>query len=407
MIVGQFNDSFQPITDGVATVTRQYALHLGNLLGENGCSYVITPSCPGYIDDDQAYRVIRYRSMPSTVRPPYRIGLPDLDATLRKTLQAIPFDLVHTHCPFGSGRLALKIAQSRHIPLVASFHTKYYEDIVALVKSEKIAKSILKSLMSLYHKADAVWTVNDASIGTLREYGYRGPVQVIGNGTDLTAALPESRRSAAAGLVASQLQILEHEPVLFFIGQHVWQKNLRLLCDALKLLKDRLQPAQAGGPAFRMFFVGGGDAETELREIIAHYGLESEVSFLGIIRDRDFVRGLYERADLLLFPSLYDTSSLVLRESAAALCPVVLISGSTIAEGIVDGGNGYLSDNDASAFADRIIRALADRRERQAVGLQAQKTFYRSWSTVVAEVYAAYQQIILRKAQQAGDAAEQ
>ncbi len=397
MIIGQFNDSFQPITDGVASVTRNYAQGLGQLMGENGRSYVLTPSFPDFVDDESDYEVIRYRSMPLTLRDPYRIGLPKLDRGLKATTDAIAFDIVHTHCPFSAGRLALKVGREKNIPVVASFHTKYLEDLIPYFKSEKISRMYLKNLMKTYQQADAVWTVNESTIETLRDYGYEGPVHVVENGTDLVAAKPGKRRSNAAKRVISELQLDDDVPVLFFIGQHIWQKNLRLLCESLVYLKTKLKPIRKGAPAFRMFFIGGGDAAEELQDLIKTSGLEKEVTFLGIIRDREFVRGLYERADLVLFPSLYDTSALVLRETAAALCPLLLIDGSSIAEGIRDGDNGFLAPNDACAYADAIIRALADPKLRDAVALRAQQTMYRSWTTVVGEVYEEYEKIIARK----------
>jgi 1,2-diacylglycerol 3-alpha-glucosyltransferase len=397
MIVGQFNDSFQPITDGVAAVTRNYAIGLGKRVGPDGCSYVVTPAFPGYADQETGYQVLRYRSIPMANRPPYRIGFPQLDHALRKRLQDIPFDIVHAQCPFSAGKLALRIAKARQIPLVASFHTKYYEDILPVVHSELIAKKYLHSLMEIYHQADAVWTVNESTIDTLRAYGYQGPVHVVCNGTDLAKADPDLRCGEAAQRVIKEMAIEENVPLLFFIGQHIWQKNLRMLIDALRILKTRLQPASGAGRAFRMVFIGGGEAADELKELVKCAQLESEVSFLGVIRDREFVRGIYERADLLLFPSLYDTSALVLREAAAALCPFILIGGSTIAEGIQDGDNGFLSANDPAAFADTIVRAMADPERRKRVGLRAQQTLYRSWDTVVDEVFAEYQAVIKRK----------
>ena len=102
MIVGQFNDSFQPITDGVAAVTRNCAIGLGKLIGSDG-SYVITPSFPGFVDQEPGYKVLRYRSLPMSIRPPYRIGLPGMDRALIKNLEEIPFDYctrpVSFQCP--------------------------------------------------------------------------------------------------------------------------------------------------------------------------------------------------------------------------------------------------------------------------------------------------------------------
>ena len=278
--------------------------------------------------------------------------------------------------------------------MVASFHTKYLEDIIPVVKSEKLARFILRHLMEVYQQADAVWTVNEATVETLRDYGYTGPVTIIANGTDLEAARPAQRRSSAAVRVAGELGLDDDTPVFFFIGQHIWQKNLRMLMDALHILKNDILKSKSDQLPFRMIFIGGGDAAEELNNIARDYHLTAEVKFLGIIRDREFVRGMYERADLLLFPSLYDTSALVLRESAAALCPIVLIEGSSIAEGITDGYNGFLSANSPESFAEKIGLILNKPDLRFTVGLNAQKTLFRTWNTVVSEVYAEYERIV-------------
>ena len=396
MIVGQFNDSFQPITDGVAAVVRNYALKLGQWIGPQGSSFVIAPSFPGFLDKEQGYQILRYHSWPMTARPPYRIGIPVLDPTITRRLRSIPFDIVHAHCPFSAGKLALRVAKEKDIPLVASFHTKYYDDILSAVRSEWLAKKILNFIMDFYSQADLVCTVNAATVDILRDYGYKGSVHVLENGTDMKAAVPESRRSHAAARVISELQIQESETVLFFIGQHIWQKNLRMLCEALRILKDRMQPIQGNGCAFRMFFIGDGDAANEMKNLIASSHLTSEVSFLGVVNDREFVRGMFERADLLLFPSLYDTAALVLRESAAALCPFVLIAGSTISGNITDGVNGFLSVNEPEAYADTIMKAMADPELRKDVSLRARQTLYRSWDTVVGELFIEYQNVIDR-----------
>ena len=41
----------------------------------------------------------------------------------------MPFDLVHAHAPFLAGRAARSVARKKGIPLVATFHSKYYDDV--------------------------------------------------------------------------------------------------------------------------------------------------------------------------------------------------------------------------------------------------------------------------------------
>ncbi|MDO9155088.1 MAG: hypothetical protein Q7U47_15500 [Paludibacter sp.] len=107
--IGIFNDSFPPIMDGVALTAQNNAYWLYHM---NQPVCVITPKAPDYIIDEP-YPVYRYSSFPLFFHRPYRIGIPELDMPFQNTLDRIPFGLVHAHCPFTSGQLALRIAKKK------------------------------------------------------------------------------------------------------------------------------------------------------------------------------------------------------------------------------------------------------------------------------------------------------
>ena len=96
MVTGQFNDSFEPVMDGVANVTKNYAFWLSKKYGP---SYVITPSFPKHTDKNE-FEVLRYHSIGIPNYPPYRLGMPKIDMSLRYKLNRIQFDIMHAHCPF-------------------------------------------------------------------------------------------------------------------------------------------------------------------------------------------------------------------------------------------------------------------------------------------------------------------
>jgi glycosyltransferase involved in cell wall biosynthesis len=120
IVTGQFSDALVPIMDGVANVAHNYAYWLNKKYGDGYC---IGPRVPDYRTEDPMD--IRYLSIPIPKAAPYRYGLPRFDATYKKTLHEIPFDIVHSHAPFVSGKEALRIARRRQIPLVTTFHSKY------------------------------------------------------------------------------------------------------------------------------------------------------------------------------------------------------------------------------------------------------------------------------------------
>lgn len=394
IISGIFNDSYAPITDGVAMVARQYALWLNRKVGP---SCIVTVSSPDYFDSEE-YPVYRLPSIPILARPPYRFGIAisgdvkerrQRGGVLRETLTTnifdIPFDIVHSHCPFVSGKLAQTIAARRNIPLVTTFHTKYRPEFERALKAGPLVAIAMQMLRDYYNKADFVWVPNAESISILREYGYAGDVDVMPNGTDLNvekSALPALRHEGN-----QLLGVSEDSFVFLYIGQHIIEKNLDLLIESLPHLKELQSP-------YHMIFIGDGNHRQAMESRVKELGLADRVKFLGIVRDREFIKRAYARADLLLFPSLYDTSSLTIKESAAVRLPSVLIEGSSTAEGIVDGQNGFLSANDPLAYAQTVVRAATNRSALAAAGRGAYASLYNSWESVVDKVERSYREII-------------
>ena len=181
LMIGQFADSYAPTVDGVVTVVKNYAYWLNKKHG--GC-VVVAPKTPGY-EILEPFPVVPFISIPAYGREPYRLGLPGVDLRFQRQMREIEFDLVHAHSPFVGGMEAMRIAKERNIPLITTFHSKYYDDFLNYFGSETLAQTALSTLMRFYHKADYVWTVSNSTVQTLREYGYRGAVEVVPNGTEV------------------------------------------------------------------------------------------------------------------------------------------------------------------------------------------------------------------------------
>lgn len=73
--------------------------------------------------------------------------------------------------------------------------------------------------------------------------------------------------------------------------------------------------------------------------------------FTGAIYDREELRVYYTAGDLFIFPSLYDTNGIVVREAAACGVASVMIKGSCAAEGITHMRTGILTEDDPQAIA--------------------------------------------------------
>ena len=374
------NDSFPPVTDGVANAVVNYA----KILTENGKkATVVTPAYPGADDSQFEFPIVRYPSVDLTKLVGYHAGFPFSSQTL-ETLVERDFDLIHCHCPVTSAMLARALRDRIHVPLVFTYHTKFDIDIANAIKGKLLQEEAKKVLVDNITACDEVWTVSHGAGENLKSLGYQGDYLVMPNGVDF----PKGRvDESLVREVTKDFDLPENVPMFLFVGRMMWYKGLKIILDALDTLKRQ-------GTEFRMVFVGnGGDRE----EVIAYsekLGLSDCVFFTAPAYDRNVIRAWYCRADLFLFPSTFDTNGLVVREAAACGLGSVLVRGSCAAEDIRDGESGFLIEENAESMA-RMLTALSRNPEAmQRVGKTAQDEIYISWKDAVTHAQARYEVVL-------------
>ena len=384
MITGQFSDSYLPVVDGVSLTICNYLSELNRTLGP---SCAVVPAVPGY-SDPPLPETYRFLSLPLVGRPPYRLGLPQLDIPLHRALRSRHFDLLHAHTPFFAGRYALQLARRRRIPIVATFHSKYRDKLRRALPWRRLVEREVQRIVSFYASVDEVWVPTRSALQCLRDYGYRGAAEVVGHGIDFEARgdRTDLRRRGEA-----LLRVDQREFVFLYVGEQAWEKNLAFLLQSLSLLRRQ-------GRRFKMAFVGGGYAAKPLRLMAARLGLRGHTSFVGLLRDRDALSACYARADCFLFPSLYDTCGLVVKEAAAFGVPSVVLEASAAAEQILDGVNGFVTEGSVRSYAGKLAELLEHRDDLARAGEGARRTLCTSWTEAVQEVKERYLSLLLRSA---------
>jgi glycosyltransferase involved in cell wall biosynthesis len=345
---------------------------------------MVTPRYP-VTADEFPFEVHAFNSFPVPFRKEYRWGVGRMDNKFWRKLSGIPFEIVHAHSPFSAGIVAKHIARNLGIPLVATLHTKYKEDFKNAIKWDGLVDvMVIKNIVKFYEAADDVWTVNDSSVETLREYGYKGDVFVMNNGSDIpvTERNDETRTS-----IMNTFGLNAQAPLLTYIGQHVRQKNIHLIINALDILNRQ-------GVDFNMLFIGEGAAREEFESYVKKLRMDSKVHFVGRVSDRNVMKMVYASSDVILFPSLYDTSSLVPREASACLCPTLFVEGSTTAQGIIDSDNGFLANNEMGDYAAKIKHIITTAGLSLMVGQGARDSLFVTWVEIVKKVYERYLYLI-------------
>ncbi len=392
-LIGQFNDVFPPIMDGVSVCVHNYAHWLHELMG---AVKVITPQAPKHVYQEK-YEILPYASLPIPGRAPYRLGMPACSPGYRNRLMQYDFGLVHAHCPFSSGKLAMEVSRRQGIPLVATFHSKYRDDFEESIPEwlrplglkETLIDRLLKQVVDFYENVDEVWVAQPAVADVLRDYGYKGPIEVVPHGNDF--AIDESEYESYRLKARSNLGLQSDEHVLLYVGQHINQKNLPFLIDSLRYVQGK----------FKMYFIGRGDAEQALKAAVEIYRLQDKVTFVGPVYEREVLKQYYAAADLFLFPSKYDTLGLVIYEAAALHTPSLLLQGSTSSHLVQNNIDGFLAPDNEEAFASCINTLFSNPQKMSEAGLSASRSMAHSWREVVEEVIDRYNALIYRQCKQA------
>jgi glycosyltransferase involved in cell wall biosynthesis len=375
--IGLFLDSFYPHTDGVVVVVD----NLARRLAKDNDVTVIVPETDNTIDDKKyPYKIIRIKSH-KFLNTEYQFSFkPSKLSKKYKEIKNENFDIVHIHSPFMIGRIGLTIAKDLNIPSIITMHTQFDYEIRKIFKKEFIVKTIVKNIMNVYNKCDASISVNNRTGDTYKKNGYKYEPHTIYNGTDIQEV---KNKKKAIKDVNELYNLDKDENILLFVGRINEVKNIFFILDSLKLLKEN-------DFNFKMIYVGFGPDEQRLKDKIKEYNMEDDVILTGKITDRQLLSSIYYRADLFLFPSVFDACSLVQIEAAINETPGLFIESSATAETIIDNVNGYLCKEDRNEYKERIKEILNDKKGLKKVSKKAKKTLSRNFDDVTKETYEFY-----------------
>ncbi len=372
----QFIDNYFPVIDGVTETVHEYAKHMD--------ATVVCPKMESRYLEKNSFPYPVLTSL--TARVPfsrYASAVPKIDRKLEKGIIKTEPDIFHLHSPSLLGGYAVSLGKKMKIPVVATFHSKYYDAVYEFTKSHVSSKMVTDRIVKLYENCDAVWVCSEETGETLCSYGFRKSYSVMPNGTDVTVPddIEELKERAA-----SVYQIPRGKNVLLFVGQQIWYKNQRLILDTFRLLCDRSKD-------WYLIMAGSGKDEKEIEQYAASLNLSDHVLFTGLIKDRDLLRGVYLNADLLFFPSVFDNAPLVLREAAVLGVPTLATEGSNAAGAIRKNVNGFTASATPKDMSHEIMRIFTEEDVKQ-IGRAARDTIPLSWEKLIPMVLEEYRKVI-------------
>jgi UDP-glucose:(heptosyl)LPS alpha-1,3-glucosyltransferase len=192
-------------------------------------------------------------------------------------------------------------------------------------------------------------------------------IRVLNNGIDLSRF---RQSDSARHRIRTEFAIPDDSRLLLFVGHEFDRKGLAFVIDALHLLDA----------SYRLLVVGS-DNPAPYRKLAST--AQARVIFAGARRD---VADFYAACDAFVFPSAYETFSLVCMEALAAGKPIFATRVGGIEDYLQEGVNGFPITRNGSDIAAKLQQAYASPEDFARLSQGARATAERfGWDSVAAQ----------------------
>lgn len=356
MNIGMFSDSYYPYVSGVVRSIELFRHELKKL-GHN--VYIFAPS---YRRQKEEEGVFRFPSITAPTLKDFSLALPYAPG-IGKLIRDLKIDLIHCHSPFLLGNVGARTAKRNNLPLVFTHHTLYdlYVHYVPLFQG-LARKLVLGFVRKFCNDCNLVITPTKMLAERLRELGITAPMQAIPTGLKM-----EEYANPDPDWLRREYNIGPEEKILLCVARFGKEKNLDMVLEAFRIINRAC-------PASRLFLVGIGPYEEELRNMTAGMGLDSRVTIIGRPLPRPTLTNYYAGADLFIYAATTETQGIIVSEAHAVGLPVVAVGANGIAEMVNEGFDGFLTPPSAAAMAERALALLQDEELRRRLGSQARES---------------------------------
>lgn len=339
MNVGIFTNAYKPIINGVVNcidLIRQGLTKRGHNV------YIFAPFFPGYEEEDEG--VFRFPSLNLTKKIKFPIAIP-FSGKIRKLIPMLNLDIIHSHHPFLLGETGAQYSRKLHIPLIFSFHTQYEQYSHYIPLPQGLVKKVSKFSVTQYtKKCSFIITPGTSIIELLHSYGIKDNVIHINNAIDLSSFESPDRVK-----VRSKYSIGKNEKLLIYVGRMALEKNLAFMLEAFKIVLTSYKAW--------LMIIGEGAELDNLKALALKLGISERVIFPGRIEYRE-IPSYYGASDIFIMTSTTEVKPLALLEAMASGLPIVAVSAHGASDTIIDGENGYLTEENREKFAEKVLSLL-------------------------------------------------
>ena len=190
----------------------------------------------------------------------------------------------------------------------------------------------------------------------------RVPIVRLAPFLDMRAFVPPGSRSRRRNRIARLVRADQAAPLLACVA--MMRRGRK--AQSFKLLARALE--RIVHVPWHLLVVGGGPARAEVETAFATLAAAGRVAFLGP-RSPPALHGIVGACDLFVWPALAEPLGMAMLEAQALGVPVIAGDARGVGAVVVHGAGGWLvPEGDAAAFADAVVRALADSAALAAAG---------------------------------------
>jgi len=359
MRIAFFTNNYLPRPSGVAHAIENLRIELENL------GHDVFVFAPRYSKKDKENaKLFRYKSFVTHEKlgPLSSIPFPH-SPKIKKHIQELAIDIIHSHHPYLLGKTAQKYAKELNVPLIFTLHTPYYQYLAPLAGSfGQMLDSFLLEILSKYaNKCGAVIVPTRAVKETIKHAKINPPVYILPSGIDI------NKFSQCKKLKNKQnLGFTPSDVILLTVARLSYEKNVDFIIEAFSQITkftDRVN----------LIIVGGGSQKLKLQSLVKSLGLKNKVIFTGKLPYKK-LPVYYGASDILLYSSLVDTQGLALCEAMASGLPIVSTNQAAGPRSLIKNDKiGYLVPPDTNAFSQKVLELINNKEKRQEFGLNAKK----------------------------------
>lgn len=356
MHIGFYTNTYNPTISGVVRSVGSFRKALTEL-GNN--VFIFSPQFENY--NDQEPFIFRYPSVdiPQFSDIPFVIPI---STSIDHILPSLKMDVIHSHHPVLLGQTAAHKAAKFNLPLVFTFHSRYWEysRYVASIGQDFIKDQIDNILCEYLQKCHHIITPSDSLKEILyEEYGFEDQITTIPTGVEMALFKIQNRDKERKRLHWG------NDIILISAGRLAVEKNWDTLMEAAALVMNKI-------PNLRLVLLGDGSERRKLNKKARSLGISDRVEMNGGV-DLDAVSDYLVAADIFCFASVAEAQGLVTLEAMAAGLPVAAVNGSGTRDILEDGVQGFMTENDPESLSRGIEKLVKDRELRLKMGLAARQ----------------------------------